>query len=313
VSTAEQVTVGALDIGGTHVTAARVALPAAAVEPGSRRRLPLRPDGERGELLATITRAASAVRHQGMGGWGVAVPGPFDYQGGVCLIRGVGKLEALYGVDLRRELAGALQVDDLAAVRFLNDADAFLLGEWWAGAAKGHRRCVGVTIGTGLGSAFLEDGRIIDADSRVPPHGRLDLIRFRGRPIEETVSRRGLLAHYGVGEPGVDVEQLAERARVGEPEAVATFRDTFGALGEFLVPWLDRFGASCLVVGGAIARSFDLIAPPLLAALGSLPRLKDVTGTALGEDAALLGAALHMAAPYDSARGTDQRHRGERR
>jgi glucokinase len=301
VSTAKQETVGALDIGGTHVTAARVAVPAAAVEPGSRRRWPLRPDGDRAELLTAILRAATAVRHQGVRGWGVAVPGPFDYQGGVCLIRGVGKLEALYGVDLSRELAGALELDDRARVRFLNDADAFLLGEWWAGAAKGHRRCVGVTIGTGLGSAFLEDGHTIDADPRVPPHGRLDLISFRGRPIEEIVSRRGLLARYSAREHGMDVQQIAERARAGEPEAAATFHDAFGALGEFLVPWLDRLGASCLVVGGAIARSFDLIAPPLLAALSDLQRLEVVTGAALGEDAALLGAALHVGASHARA------------
>ena len=32
--------------------------------------------------------------------WGVAIPGPFDYQSGVGLFAGVGKFEALYGVDV---------------------------------------------------------------------------------------------------------------------------------------------------------------------------------------------------------------------
>lgn len=35
-----------------------------------------------------------------------------------------------------------------------------LQSEWTAGAAQGHHRAVGVTLGTGVGSAFLADGRL---------------------------------------------------------------------------------------------------------------------------------------------------------
>jgi hypothetical protein len=34
----------------------------------------------------------------------VATAGPFDYERGICLIQGLAKLEALYGVDLRAQL-----------------------------------------------------------------------------------------------------------------------------------------------------------------------------------------------------------------
>ena len=54
------------------------------------------------------------------------------------------------------------------AVQFLNDADAFALGEWWAGAAKGGRRVVAATLGTGLGSAFLADGHIVHDAPGIP-------------------------------------------------------------------------------------------------------------------------------------------------
>jgi glucokinase len=127
--------VGALELGGTHVTAARIA--GGEVVPGSRVRRPLRPDGDRAELLGAILDAAVAADRPEVGRWGVAVPGPFDYEHGICTIRGVHKLEALCGVDLRAELVRALRREDGGRVRFLNDADAFLLGEWRAGAARG--------------------------------------------------------------------------------------------------------------------------------------------------------------------------------
>jgi glucokinase len=287
--------VGAVELGGTHVTAARVQ--GDRVVPGSRAQRPLRPDGDRAELLDAILGAAVAAGRPEVDRWGVAVPGPFDYQRGICTIRGVAKLEALHGVDLRAELARALGLADGGRVRFLNDADAFLLGEWRAGAARGQRRCVGVTLGTGLGSAFLADGRIRSAGAGVPPEGRLDLLSFRGRPVEETISRRGLLARYRArrpdADPALDVEQVAARARAGDPAADDTFAETMAALGELLAPWLFRFEATGLVVGGSIARAWDLIEPALAPALAGLPDLEVVARAANLDDAALLGAAAH--------------------
>ena len=118
------------------------------------------------------------------------MPGPFDYANGVCLL--THKLEPLHGVDMKRALADALRSTP-ASITFVNDADAFLLGEAWVGAARGHRRAAGVTLGTGLGSAFLEDGRIVDTGPRVPFEGSLHLVAYRGRPAEETVSGAALL------------------------------------------------------------------------------------------------------------------------
>jgi glucokinase len=279
----------ALDLGGTHVSAGLVDLPSLEIEAQVRRSLPA--TAGRAELLARITAAATEVS-DGVPGRrvGMAVPGPFDYARGICLLSH--KLEPLFGVDLRRELATALSTQP-ASVRFLNDADAFLLGEASVGAARGHARAVAVTLGTGLGSAFLEHGRIVDTGPRVPPEGSLHLVQFRGRPVEETISRAALLARYG--DPRLDVREVASRARAGDPRAQRAFAELASALGEVTAPWLDSFEATCLVVGGAISRSWDLLAPPLRTALASVRRLEAIAPAARVSDAALLGAARHAA------------------
>jgi glucokinase len=283
--------VGALDIGGTHVSAGRVDLSSGSVEPGSRHRLPLVSDGTRAELLASIVRAARSVAGRDDRRLGVAVPGPFDYDAGVSRI--AHKLDALYGVDLRSELADALHLPDPAAVTFVNDAEAFVLGEWWAGAAYGHARVVGVTLGTGLGSAFLEDGRIVVSGRGVPAAGELYRLSFRGVPVEDTISSRGLLARY-TGESD-DVEAVATLARAGDGNARRAFEDLAQALGEFLAPWLRGFEPSCLVVGGSIARSWELLVGPLRGELEPIASLDTVAVSQKLDDASLLGAAWYAA------------------
>jgi glucokinase len=152
---------------------------------------------------------------------------------------------------------------------------------------------VGVTLGTGLGSAFLADGRIVDSGPDVPLNGALYVVPFRGADVEDRISRRGLLARYA--EPGVDVEHVAERARRGDTRAAAAFDGVAAELAEFLTPWLVGFGAGGLVVGGSIARSWDLIEPALRTGLEAVPSLDLVVPATQIDDAPLLGAALHAA------------------
>jgi glucokinase len=290
-----------IDLGGTHVSAGRIDV--AAGEVRAFLRACLAPTADRDELVTRITSTAADVAEGAVECIGVAVPGPFDYVNGVCLL--THKLELLHGVDLRRELADALQTPP-ESIAFVNDADAFLLGEAWVGAARGHRRAAAVTLGTGLGSAFLEDGRIVDTDSRVPVEGSLHLVPYRGRPAEETVSRAALVADYG--DPRLDVRDIAIRARNDDTRARQGFVRLASALGEMTAPWLESFRATCLVVGGSISQAWDLLEDALRAALVEVDGLEKVAPSARVDDAALLGAARYVTT---AGRGTcpARRHR----
>ncbi len=286
--------VGALDIGGTHVSGGRVDFASRSVEPRSRLSEALPAAGSRAELVAALSRVTRSIAEPDIASLGVSVPGPFDYAGGVSEI--THKLEALHGVDVRAELHAAVSTLDPAFIHFVNDAEAFLLGEWWAGAARQHVRAVGITLGTGLGSAFSENGEIVRSGAGVPPRGELYAVRFRGAPVEQTISRAALLAAYGARlDEGIDVEQLASRATTSDPAARRVFTDIGTALGQFLTPWLQAFEPSCLVLGGSIARSWVLFEDTLRAELETIPGLRTVTVAEQLEDAPLLGAALYAA------------------
>ena len=154
---------------------------------------------------------------------------------------------------------------------------------------------VGITLGTGLGSAFLDHGEFVRSDARVPAGGALYKLAFRGVAVEETISARALLAGYGGDSANVtDVEQIAARGRAGENRARLVFRQLAADLAEFLVPSLEAFAPTCLVVGGSIARAWELLEPGLEQRLAPFRPLVVVRAAQI-DNAPLLGAARHAA------------------
>lgn len=280
-----------------------VDLAARGVVSGTRVRLHLDADGTAESILATILECATLVPASPDATWGIAIPGPFDFEAGIGRYEGVAKFSALHGVDVGRRLLDGLPAG--SRVVFLNDADAFLVGEWAAGAAVGHQRAAGITLGTGVGSGFLADGQIVTTGPDVPLDGEVHFLTIDGRPLEDTVSRRAIIAaykrlaaHAGSTTP-LDVVDIAERARHADAAARAAIDGPLRALGRALTPWLERFGATALVVGGSIAGSWDLVEPALRAAV---PEAIEIVRARLPDDAGLIGAAINAAgAPHSDS------------
>jgi predicted NBD/HSP70 family sugar kinase len=294
-----------LEIGGTHVTAALVDTDAWCVVTGTAARLALDAGGTAEEIVATVADVAVSLRPDDGSLWGVAIPGPFDYARGVANYRGVGKFDALRGVDLGGVLRAKL-TRETGRVHFVNDAEAFAVGEWVAGAAKGHQRVIGVTLGTGVGSAFLADGLGQSHGPGVPPEGRLDLLEVAGRRLEDTVSRRAIRAGYAAltGDAGaapLDVRDIAVRARAGDSDASLAIEEPLRALGRVLAPRAMDFRASILVIGGSISRAWDVIKPPLVCGMAEAsPGWSSSFGVAPAQridEAALVGAAWRAVHP----------------
>ncbi|MEK8144749.1 ROK family protein [Streptomyces sp. M10(2022)] len=227
-----------LEIGGTHVTASMVDLSAGAVR-GELAREPLSPQGSAEEVLGRIALTASRLGAPRSANWGVAVPGPFAYEAGVALFEGVGKFEALYGMDVGAALRARIRPTP-ATLRFVNDADAFGLGEYTCGAAAGHARAVCLTLGSGVGSAFLADGVPVNDGPLVPPEGSAHRLVFDGRPLEDTVSRRAIRAAYASAAQGSpdDVPDVRASPPAHVPRTPLPSRCSITPSAPWASPWL---------------------------------------------------------------------------
>jgi glucokinase len=289
--------IAVLEVGGTHVSAAWVQPGGWQVTDVHRRELA--PDAGAAELLGGLAAAGGSLCAPAGTRWGMAMPGPFDYRAGIAHYTGVGKFEALTGVDVRAELSRLLPAAP-ASIAFVNDASAFLIGEWLIGTARGARRCAAITLGTGVGSAFLDGGRVVDSGPDVPPEAELHLLEHRGRPLEDWVSRRAIRRSYAQATErpdDTDVREIADLARGGDGAARAAFAGAFAVLGAVLGPWLERFGAERLVVGGSIAGAWDLIEGPLGTGLRGAAGWHGAVGLASQPELSPLAGAAHVAAP----------------
>jgi glucokinase len=296
-------TVPALEIGGSHVTAALIDPATGLVHRRARR--DLHGDAPAEVLLDTIAEAAREIGAEPGAVWGAGIPGPFDYNTGIGRFTGVAKFATLNGVHVGTELRDRITPRPLA-IRFLNDAAAFGLGEWTGGAARGHLRAVGVTLGTGVGSAFLHAGRTVTAGDAVPPQGRLDLLTINGRPLEETASTRAVLAAYyrTGGQECAGVADVVTRALDGDHRATAIVERAYYLLGTALAPWLKRFAATVLVLGGGISAAWTHVSIPLQQGIAdqNAGSANDIilARSADTETAALHGVAVHASAAWSS-------------
>jgi glucokinase len=189
------------DVGGSHVSAALCEETTFAIQGISRAPLPESVTAVSFvRLIHTLGEAAARTANfpvENVAGACLALPGPFDYENGISLIQH--KLQALYKFDLKAALAARFHWQ-ASQLRFVNDAAAFTLGEAGAGAAKGHSRVLGITLGTGIGASFAVGQKIADSSpgnpEGVPEGGELWNQPYNGSTVEEFVSTRYLRHHY---------------------------------------------------------------------------------------------------------------------
>jgi glucokinase len=217
-----------------------------------------------------------------------AMPGPFDYQKGISWMEH--KMQYLYGVNVSEALAPRFGWRP-EQVRFLNDAAAYLLGEVGAGAARGVKRVVCFTLGTGVGSGFALDGRVVTEGKGVPPGGEIWNVPYEGGIVEDKISTRAIKAAYTERKGQErEVASIAHYAIGGDPDAVAVFHEFGKTLGIAIKRLLGDFAPDVVVLGGGISRSAPLFLDAVKAELKDTAI--EVRVAELGDNAPLAGAGV---------------------
>ena len=209
------------------------------------------------ENFAAIIRGTAArIRDGRFSGIGMAFPGPFDYENGVCLIKGLNKYDSIYGMSIIREVQRRVPETGDMPFAFCHDAEAFALGEAWTGLERADR-VLCLCIGTGLGSAYIQDGKIVKRGQGVPENGWLYGQPYKGRTIDDYISARGLekLAERYLGRKA-DGKELYGLCMQDDPAAKAVYSEFGDELAECLMPFIDSFSPDTVVLGGQIGKSF---------------------------------------------------------
>ena len=171
-------------------------------------------------------------------------------------------------------------------VRYTNDAAAFAVGEAIAGEGQGVHRLMVLTLGTGCGSTFLEDGKIVKGRDGIPEDGMVFHMPYKDKTVDDYISRRGIhrLAVKYALPPDVDVKGWAEMKEAG-----ALFHEFGQMLGEVIILYGRKFSPDLVILGGNIAKAY----PMFETGMRCVPGMESVcvSVSANMEQSALLGAA----------------------
>jgi glucokinase len=284
------------DIGGSHITCGLFDLEVNQMLDEQKVRLRVDSRSSKENILNSwteaIKKALGTRKIETFAGIGFAMPGPFDYKKGVAWFKGVQKFEDLYGIDVRAELKERLQLHDDFPVRFLNDATCFAIGEAWIGKTSKCERIIALTVGTGLGSAFIKNGFPMAGVEGIPDDGFLYHIPFKNSVADDYFSTRWFLSEY-IKENDKQisgVKELSELA-IRDKSAQAMFQRFGENLGTFLVPWVKKFNADGIVLGGNISKSYPLFQKELEDSFYKNGLTTTISLSSLDEKAALFGSA----------------------
>lgn len=287
-----------IDIGGHHIACAAINLDNFSIIENSHFTTKVDNKATADEILLlwcdTISKTLSAFDKSALKGIGFAMPGPFDYVNGIGLFtHDVQKFEHLYNVNIVSELKTRLQLDEDISVRFINDATAFGIAETWIGKAKNHTNAMALTLGTGFGSAFFRNGIPVIDDEDVPQQGCLWHLPFKSGIADDSFSTRWFVNNFNEksSEKVAGVKEIADKAYQGNELALSLFNEYGQNMADFLLPWVEKFKATSIVIGGNIVGAFDLFGNKLNDTFKSKNISVEISISELMEMGAIVGSA----------------------
>jgi len=261
-----------------------------------------------GELLASCAETATprAV--------GIGAPGPLDLAAGEVVA--MPNLPGLEKYPLRDAVARRLGLPAM----FENDANAAAYGEYVGGVGCAGKDMVMLTLGTGVGSGILHEGRVIHGSYGlggelghmiVEPHGRpcgcgqrgcleqyasaASIARFATPRVEQasaTTTLSALLAANGA----ITSRDMVEASLAGDPLAQELWDEMIFYLAIGCVNICRIFDPSQIVLAGGLTKAGEALLNPLKKAIAAESWTMSETHTdvllaKLGSDAGAIGAA----------------------
>ena len=188
-----------------------------------------------------------------------------------------------------------------------NDANVFALAEARMGSAKGTKRALFLTLGTGLGGAVIIDGNIFRGGTSAGELGHVP-VSLRGVRcgcggtgcIETFLGNKYLVSLYKrikrKRNLNIEVKDIFKNALEGEKEAVLVWENFSYALGMFLSGMINVFNPEKIIFGGGVSGAFKVFKPlvwKVIEKQAMWPHIKNLKLTkAKLKNAGVIGAAI---------------------
>ena len=269
------------------------------------------------KALAEAVRACvaeSGKQLEEIRGVGVGAPNGNYYTGQIAYAPNV-KWASKGVVEFSRGLSGYL---DGVPVSLTNDANSAAVGEMTYGVARGMKDFIMITLGTGVGSGIVIDGKVVYGhDGNAGELGHTSIVRYNGRPCG--CGKTGCLEAYcsaiGVArtarewletgsEPSLlrDMDNITSKdiydaARQGDALALRVFDYTGRILGHSFANFVAFSAPEAIVLFGGLARAKEFLYEPMCEAMEAnllrhwKGKVRIMFSQLKESDAAILGAS----------------------
>lgn len=227
-----------VDLGGTNIRAALIDGQTIIRKAKS----PCPAKGTCEEVLETVAGLISEVLCEGVEAIGIGVPSVVDTRRGI--VYNVANIHSWVEVPLKDILEKRFGIP----VNINNDSNCFTLGESRFGKGQGFGSMVGVTLGTGVGSGIIIDGKLYEG--RNAGAGEVGCLYYLDKDYESYCSTPFFVAHNTTG------AELSARAEAADAEAIALWNEFGCHLGELVKAILFAYDPEAIVFGGGIAAGY---------------------------------------------------------
>ena len=266
------------------------------------------------QIEALIEKIKETYEIDEFEGIGLGIPGAIDPLKGVVLYSNNLKWNNLQiGALLRKAFPGK-------RIEMTNDANAAVLGETHFGSAKNERNVVMITLGTGVGSGIVINGKIFEGehghgaelghsvlvvDGEECTCGRKGCFEMYAsatalvRQANEAIKAnpKSKLALYAKEGKEVDGKLIFETSKEGCETAKKLVDNYIKYLCEGLINICNIFRPSSIILSGGIANQGDFLLEKVTSYLekehyGYLPEVKvNIKIASLGYNSGIIGAA----------------------
>ncbi|GGZ32283.1 sugar kinase [Echinicola pacifica] len=209
---------------------------------------------EKDNLESTLSQIKSYIRpylHERLSGIGIGVPSVVDTSKGV--VYNVTNIPSWECVPLKAILESEFGLP----VEVNNDVNCFVLGEYRYGKATPFTNVVGMSIGTGLGSGLILDGRLYIGQNCGA--GEIGLLPYLDQNIEYYASGNFFPVTYNIS-----ALEAYQQACEGKASALAQWEEFGKHIGKAVLAVLYAYDPQAIVFGGSISKAFPYFRESML-------------------------------------------------